>query len=168
MPKLKSALALALLTFALGAPAAATAASDPALDAEEKAFCGKINQYRAQNGLSALRVSVSLTNAATWMSNDLATNNIFSHTDSLGRVFSTRLGAFGYFYMTAKGENIAAGNPTGAATFDQWRASPGHNANMLSSSYSVMGIGRAYSATSTYKWYWAADFGGYADRTIPC
>jgi uncharacterized protein YkwD len=169
MPKLKSALALALLSLAVGSPAAASAAvGDPVLDVEEKGFCTQINQYRAQNGKPALRVSVSLTNASKWLSNDLATKNYFSHTDSLGRTFSTRLGAFGYTYSTSMGENIAAGNATAAGTFAQWKASSGHNTAMLSSSYSVIGIGRAYSATSTYKWYWTTDFGGYADRTIPC
>ena len=38
--------------------------------------------------------------------------------------------AFGYGYLTAKAENIAAGNATAAATFDQWRNSPSHDANM--------------------------------------
>ena len=169
MPRLKPALALALLSLAVGSPAAATAApGDPVLDAEEKAFCTKINQYRAQNGRAALRVSVALTNASKWMSNDLATKNYFSHTDSLGRTFGTRLGAFGYAYSTSRGENIAAGNATADSTFEQWRKSSGHNANMLSASYKVIGIGRAYSAASTYKNYWTTDFGGYVDATIAC
>jgi uncharacterized protein YkwD len=169
MPKLKSALALALLSLAVGSPAAASAAiGDPVLDAEEKAFCTQINQYRAQNGRAALQVSVSLTNAAKWLSTDLATKNYFSHTDSLGRTFSTRLGAFGYTYNTYKAENIAAGSATAAGTLAQWKGSSGHNTNMLNAAYSVMGIGRAYSATSTYKWYWTTTFGGYTDRTIPC
>jgi uncharacterized protein YkwD len=169
MPKLKSALALALLSLAVGSPAAASAAvGDPVLDAEEHAFCTQINQYRAQNGRAPLQVSVSLTAASKWLSTDMATKNYFSHTDSLGRAFNVRLGAFGYSYSTAMAENIAAGNATAAATFQQWRNSAGHNTNMLNASYKVIGIGRAYSATSTYKNYWTTDFGGYVDRTIPC
>ena len=167
MHRFTPALVLSLLTLAVIPPAIASAA-DPVLDAEEKAFCNQINQYRAQNGRPALRVSVSLTNASKWMSTDMATKNYFSHTDSLGRTFSTRLGAFGYTYSTTKAENIAAGNATAAKTFAQWKASSGHNTNMLSSSFKVIGIGRAYSAGSTYKWYWTTDFGGYVDRTIPC
>ena len=99
MHRFSPALALALLTFAV-LPAAAASAADPVLDAEEKAFCKQINQYRAQNGRPALRVSVSLTNASKWMSKDMATKNSFSHTDSLGRSFSTRLCAFGYSFNT--------------------------------------------------------------------
>ena len=59
MHRFSPALALALLTFAV-LPAAAASAADPVLDAEEKAFCKQINQYRAQNGQPALRVSVTL------------------------------------------------------------------------------------------------------------
>jgi uncharacterized protein YkwD len=161
------ALVFSLLTLAVIQPAVA-AASDPTLDSEERTLCQQINQYRMQNGRPAMRLSVSLTNAARWMSADMATNNRFDHTDSLGRVFSTRLTAFGYGFMASKAENIAAGSSSGASTFSQWKASPAHAANMLSSTYVVMGLGRAYGASSTYKWYWTADFGSYGDRTVPC
>jgi len=142
--------------------------SVPALDAEEAAFCRTINAYRAQQGLPALRVSTSLGKAATWATNDMAQKNYFSHTDSLGRDPFRRMTAFGYGYSTSKGENIAAGNATAAATFAQWKASSGHNRNMLTASYSVIGISRSYSTTSTYKWYWNTDFGGYADASVAC
>jgi uncharacterized protein YkwD len=158
-----------MLSLAVGSPAAASAAvGDPVLDAEEKAFCTQINQYRAQNGRAPLQVSVALTKASEWMSNDLATKNYFSHTDSLGRAFGTRLSAFGYSYSTYRGENVAAGSASAASTFAQWKASSGHNTAMLNPNYTVIGIGRAYSASSTYKNYWTTDFGGYADRTMPC
>lgn len=149
-------------------PAAAQTAATTALDAEEAALCRSINAYRAQNGLPALRVSTSLAKAATWHTNDMAQRNYFSHTDSLGRDPFKRMTAFGYGYSTSRGENIAAGNATAAGTFAQWKASTGHNRNMLSSAYKVIGISRSYSATSTYKWYWNTDFGGYVDASAPC
>ena len=102
------------------------------------------------------------------MSTDMALRNYFGHNDSLGRNFSTRLGAFGYTFNTGKGENIAAGNSTATGTLNQWRTSGGHNAALLNPSYTVLGIGRAYNPTATYRWYWTADFAGYADRTMPC
>lgn len=37
---------------------------------------------------------------------------------------------------------------------------------MLNTSYVVIGIGRAYNASSTYGWYWTTDFGGFLDPTI--
>jgi len=168
MPKLAAALLIAVLSLVAASPAAALSVGDPVLDAEEKAFCTHINKYRDQNGLAPLRLSVSLAKASKWMSNDMASMNYFGHTDSLARAFSTRLGAFGYTFSTAKAENIAAGNTTAARTFDQWRSSPSHNATMLNPGYSVLGIGRAYNANATYRWYWTADFGGYTDRTIAC
>ncbi|MGI9033572.1 MAG: CAP domain-containing protein [Acidimicrobiales bacterium] len=154
-------------TLRASAQTAATAAV-PALDAEEAAFCRTINTYRAEHGLGALRVSTTLANAATWDTNDMAAKNYFSHTDSLGRDPFQRMTAFGYGYATTEGENIAAGTATAAATFDQWKASAGHNQNMLTAAYKVIGISRSYSATSTYGWYWNTDFGGYTDASVPC
>ncbi len=149
-------------------PAKAAPASAPTLDGEEAAFCRTINDYRAQNGLGSLRVSASLAKAAEWDTTDMAQKNYFSHTDSLGRDPFQRMAAFGYNFSTAKGENIAAGNATAAATFAQWKASAGHNQNMLSSAYKVIGISRSYSAAATYGWYWTTDFGGYSDTSVPC
>ena len=65
----------------------------------------------------------------------MATKNRFSHTDSLGRTFGIRLNAFSYGFPTYRGENIAAGYASGTATFEQWRASAGHNTNMLNPNY---------------------------------
>ena len=166
MPTFKRTLLVTLLSLA--AMPVATSSASVVLDPEEQAFCTQINQYRAAHGVAPLRVSVSLANAADWMSNDMATKNYFAHTDSLGRTFSTRLKAFGYTFNTTRGENLAAGNATAAGAFAQWKASAGHNTNMLSSSYKVIGIARAYSATARYKWYWTTDFGGYVDQSVAC
>src|SRR5215813_389935 len=125
-----------------------------------------INNYRAQNGLSQLKISASLTRAAEWMSGDMASKNYFSHTDSTGRDPFARMTAFGYNYNTARGENLAAGYDDAVRTFNQWKASPGHNAAMLNGNYNVIGIARVYGANTTYKWYWTTDFGGYVDATI--
>ncbi|HEU4868584.1 MAG TPA: CAP domain-containing protein, partial [Actinomycetota bacterium] len=140
-----------------------------ALDSEEAAFCTLINNYRATKGLPALMVSESLTNASEWHSTDMANKNYFSHTDSLGRDPFKRMTALGYGYSTYRGENIAAGNATAAATFDQWKNSSGHNANMLNANYKVIGIGKAYNAAAAYRNYWTTDFGGVVDPgAVPC
>jgi uncharacterized protein YkwD len=157
---LLTAVSAALLAPVM-APSSAFAAV--ALDPEEAAFCGLINNYRASKGLPALMVSEALTNASEWHSTDMATKNYFSHTDSLGRDPFKRMTAFGYGYSTYRGENIAAGNATAQATFDQWKNSSGHNANMLNANYKVIGIGKATTTTSTYKNYWTTDFGGVVD-----
>jgi uncharacterized protein YkwD len=162
---------LTVVSAALLAPvmAPSSAFGAVALDTEEAAFCGLINSYRASKGLPALMVSEALTNASEWHSTDMATKNYFSHTDSLGRDPFQRMTAFGYGYSTYRGENIAAGNATAQATFDQWKNSSGHNTNMLNANYKVIGIGKATTTTSTYKNYWTTDFGGVVDgAAVPC
>jgi uncharacterized protein YkwD len=156
-----------IVTLCCFFPGKQQAQSVPVLDSEEQEFLRLINEYRASYGLSALEPSISLTNAAKWMSTDMASKNYFSHTDSLGRDPFVRMAAFGYSYSTYKGENIAAGNEKAQATFNQWKSSSGHNSNMLNAGYKVIGIGRAYHSASTYRWYWTTDFGGYTDALIP-
>ncbi len=155
-------LAITLLAVLVASPRPAAA-----LDGEEYAFLGLINQYRAQNGLGQLSLNDTLNTASLWMSQDMSANNYFSHTDSLGRDPFVRMNAFGYTYNTWKGENLAAGVDGAQAAFDLWKGSPGHNANMLNANFNVIGIGRAYTAGSGYGWYWTTDFGGQADAAAP-
>jgi uncharacterized protein YkwD len=134
-------------------------------DAEEKAFLGLINQYRAQNGKSALTASTNLNRAAGWMARDMAVKKYFSHTDSLGRSSSTRIANCGG--KPYNGENIAAGTvkDTAAEAFAMWKASSGHNTNMLRSTYKQIGIARYYDAAAPYRWYWVTDFSTTNDGT---
>src|ERR1700736_4850694 len=104
---------LSIFFFLVGEPAYAQT-----LDSEQSAFLRLINNYRAQNGVGSLQVSVALENSSQWMSTDMATKNYFSHTDSLGRDPFVRMAAFGYAFVPA-GENIAAGNSTAQNTFAQ-------------------------------------------------
>lgn len=150
--------------------------SPTALDSQEQAFLNLINDYRSQNGIGPLQVSVTLQAASEWMSNDMATNNYLSHTDSLGRSTQSRLDAFGYTY-SPWGENLLGGDSDAQSAFNDWVSacdpdSTGactyeHRANMLNGSYVAIGIARAYNANSDYGWYWATDFGGYLDQLMP-
>src|ERR1035438_8287643 len=94
-------------------------AQSTTLDAEQSAFLTLINNYRAQNGAGPLQVSVALENSSQWMSNDMATKNYASHTDSLGRAPGARLAAFNYPY-TPWGENIAGGFGDAQSALNQW------------------------------------------------
>jgi hypothetical protein len=132
-----------------------------ALDSEEQAFLALINDYRQQNGRVPLVPEAATEAAAVWMSGDLGANAYFSHTDSLGRSPWTRMCDFGYCYATSKGENIAGGTGSAQIAFNLWKDSPGHNANMLNSTFRVIGIGRVYTPGSPFGWYWTTDFGGY-------
>lgn len=71
-------------------------------------------------------------------------------------------------YSIYKAENIAAGSAAATRTFTQWKNSSGHRANMLNANSNAIGIGRAYGAASTYKWYWTTTFGGYQDAAFTC
>ena len=162
---LLGSLAACALIFGSAFNESARAQIAPMLHAEERAFVGMLNDYRRKNGITTpLQVSIVLTNAAKWHSGDMAQFGYFDHIDRLGRDPFVRMAAFGYAYPASKGENIAAGNSTAAATFDQWRNSPPHNANMLDSGYRVIGIGRAVGGP--YGYYWTTTFGGYVDATL--
>src|SRR5271154_4367549 len=91
----------------------------PVLNTEELTFLSLINAYRAQNGAGPLQVSLALQNAAIWDSDDMATNNYVSHTDSENRDPFTRLVDFGYPY-SPWGENIASGSQDAQTTFNQF------------------------------------------------
>lgn len=122
---------------------------DSALDSEEQNMFTLVNTYRQQNGLAPYANSASLNKGAAWLSADMNTKNYFDHTDSLGRDFAVRLKDCG-FTGRLGGENIAqARNSTSA--FNAWKSSPGHNANMLDSTYKFIGIARSGN-------YWTQDF----------
>lgn len=148
------------IAIALFSAATAPASRAEALDNEEASFLSIINDYRAQNGLGPLVIDDRLNDVARWMANDLAGNNYFSHTDSLGRDPFTRMDQLGYAVNTWRGENLVAGTMGASESFVMWRDSEGHRQNMLGANYTVIGIARAYDASSSFGWYWATEFGG--------
>lgn len=162
-----------LLLFVFATPG--LRAQTSTLDSEQAAFVTLINNFRAQNGAGPLQVSVALQNASQWMSADMAAKNYFSHTDSLGRTPFARMQSFGYPY-SPNGENVAAGYADAQNAFNQWlnacdpdstgKCTYAHRLNMLNPNFRVLGVGRAYNANSTYRWYWTTDFGGVVDQTM--
>ncbi len=141
---------------------------DASIDAEEQEFLRLINEHRAQNGRAPLQLSTALNRAAAWKSQHMADNNYFAHDDTpIGRTWIQRIRDCGYTSNSYIGENIAAGISSAQSAFNLWRNSPGHNSNMLNGSYVVIGIGRAYNASSAYDWYWTTDFGGALDGPTP-
>lgn len=133
------------------------------LDAEEAAFVVLLNNYRASNGLSPLTPTRLLNQVAYDHSLAMGTQNFFSHTDPSGGTPFSRMAAAGY--PAGRAENIAAGNADAASTFTQWRESPGHNANMLDPSVRAIGVGRAFVASSRYRYYWTNVFGLVVDSS---
>ncbi|MBO0947810.1 CAP domain-containing protein [Fibrella sp. HMF5405] len=106
----------------------------------------------------ALALNTKLNTASDKFALDLATYNYFSHTGRDGSQPWDRMTREGYIWRTA-GENIAAGYSTARTVVDGWLKSPGHCANIMNPSFKEVGVGYAYSATSTYKYYWVNDFG---------
>lgn len=140
------------------------------LSPQEQQFLTLINQYRASKGLPALKASKALNVASFYHSKDMAVRKYFSHTTKspllAGQSGATpwaRMADAGYGYSTYKAENIAAGQTTAQAVFNAWKASSGHNANMLNANYKVIGIGMAVVSGSPYGTYWTTDFGGFVD-----
>ncbi len=131
---------------------------------EETRFLNLLNSYRKGKGLPTLAISPRLTKGAKWMSADMGAKRYFSHTDSLGRVSSKRMAAFGYTYNTYKGENLAAGHSTADSVFKAWLGSASHKKNMDNPNYRAIGIGTVYTKGSPHGWYWTTKFGGYVDR----
>ncbi len=167
LPGLLTLLALLLGLLVSVGPKEARAS----LNAEEQALVTLINDYRAENGLGALTLNSQLDDAAHWMSQDMATNSYFSHTDSQGRDTGQRILTFGNDPFFALGENIAGGSPavgfnTAQRVFDAWKGSPGHNAVMLGGAFNVIGVGRAFGSSSDW-WFWTADFGGLIGPPVP-
>src|SRR5947207_12742634 len=135
------------------------------LDGGESDLLAQVNSFRASRGLSTLVISDSLTLAAKWMATDMSVNNYFAHTSLDGRSPTQRMADAGYpAFTTWSGEDLAAGYTGAAQVLQGWIDSPAHFAVLTDPEYHAIGIGRSYASGSQYGWYWAADFGGIADR----
>ncbi len=105
-------------------------------------------------------MNANLRTAARGHSQDMATQNYFSHTSLDGRTFSQRIANSGYSGSGPLGENIGAGYGSPAAVVSGWMGSTGHCQNIMNASFRVVGVGYAYGAASTYGQYWTLNFGG--------
>jgi uncharacterized protein YkwD len=152
--------------FALGlvAPAAHVQAAY-APDDQAQAIVGLINDYRGSLGLQPVSLADDLGEAAQHHSDDMATNNYFSHTLADGSSPEQNIHNFGFSGSTW-GENIAAGMSSASDALETWKNSPEHDSILRDPDFQEVGIGRAYNADSQYGWYWTADFGG-GDQSAP-
>ncbi len=123
-----------------------------------------VNRERTSRGLGALQLSQNLDQAADKHSTRMATGDFFSHRDpQTGTSAGDRIEAAGYTGWSTWGENIAAGQTTPEAVFNEWMESPGHRANILKPSFTHMGIGYDFLANDSgnqrYSHYWTQVFG---------
>lgn len=123
----------------------------------ENVLLREINEVRAQNGLGALRSSAPLAEAAEFHSRSMASRGFFAHESADGSSFWKRVERFypsrGFRYWSA-GENLAYGSPSMSAdgAVRAWMGSPGHRANILSTSWTEIGVGAVHvdSAPGVY------------------
>jgi serralysin len=124
------------------------------------------NDFRAKNGLKALKLNEELTTTAEFHSIDMAEHDYMEHIGLNGSLpwDRAKLVGFDSKYMA---ENIAGGQATPESVVQAWIDSPGHRANLLSANYTEMGVGYYKldldSGDYNYEHYWTQLFGS-SDR----
>ncbi len=110
----------------------------------EYAIVRLMNNRRAAAGLPRLRVNRTLANAASAHSRDMASHGMLSHDASDGTPFAQRLRRVTRARMV--GETIAAmsGAVSARKVVRMWLQSPPHRAEILTSSYRLVGVGVAH------------------------
>ena len=116
--------------------------------ARTTAMVSALTTYRSQSSLAALPVNAQLSQAAQAHANDIACNNLFVHTGSDGSTPETRVAAAGYSASDVS-ENVYGSFPplTGQEVVSWWandQGDPRHNENLLTSKYTVIGVGYAF------------------------
>ena len=160
-------LTLTIVPKGVTPPPAPTPPSPPAPSSDASAFLSAINAVRAVGrncgstaypAAPALAWNAKLETAALLHSQDMASQNYFSHTGKNGSQPWDRMTAAGYMWRAAA-ENIAAGQPDLTTVMAGWVKSPGHCANLMSAAYTEIGMAKATNSSSGYGTYWTQDFG---------
>jgi uncharacterized protein YkwD len=107
-----------------------------------------VSQYRTANGLPPVVVDATLNRAAEVQARAVAQAGALSHGE-----FASRMAAFGVNGVSA--ENLVAGSRTVDQAMARWKASPGHNRNLLMPEARRIGIAYASSPGAGYEHYWA-------------
>jgi uncharacterized protein YkwD len=107
-----------------------------------------ISRYRAAHGLGPVAVNPRLNSAAEHQARAVAATGILSHGE-----FTSRMAAYGIRGYRA--ENLAAGSNAVEDVIARWKASPGHNQNMLLPQVTMVGLARVETPGSGWGRYWA-------------
>jgi uncharacterized protein YkwD len=121
----------------------------------EDAMLQKLNQARAQVGLSPLRMDTQLRDAARQHSADMYKRKYFSHKTPDGKTPYDRLHQLHLNFVTA-GENLAFAADVNTA-FNSLMQSPDHRANILNPDFRCIGVG-AYKGLNGYEEMFTQDF----------
>lgn len=98
------------------------------------------NAERKQNGLAPLKENQKLNQAAAFKLADMFQNQYFAHESPSGEGVADLAKSARYEFVSV-GENLALGNfESDKALVEAWMNSPGHRANILSSSFHEIGV----------------------------
>ena len=122
-----------LLALSIGASAISAEADDGG-DYPQR-LAALVNQYRVSHGLRALIVDTTVAGLALEHSAAMAKAGQLNHDE-----FPSRVRRSGFAMCV---ENVGWNYRSPEGQFDGWRASPGHNRNMLDPRVDRMGIGAA-------------------------
>jgi uncharacterized protein YkwD len=108
-----------------------------------------ISSYRLQRGLSAVTVDPRLMQLAREHASAMARAGVMDH--NIGGAFTSRIARYN---PSVAAENIAAGFRDFSSVMNVWKRSSGHNANLLKSGVTRIGIASAPAPRSAYKVFW--------------
>lgn len=114
-----------------------------------------VNAERAKAGLPALKHNWQLSRVARYKSADMANKGYFSHNSPTYGTPFQMMENFGLRFSAA-GENIAYGQRTPAEVMRDWMNSPGHRNNIMSRSFTEIGVGLAKNKNGAC--YWTQQF----------
>ena len=107
-----------------------------------------ISEYRRSRGLSPVTVDGTLNGAAEYQARAVAEAGKLSHGAFASRMDTFRIGGY-------SAENLSAGSDSVGGAIARWKASAGHNANLLMPEARRIGLARADSPQHGYRNYWA-------------
>jgi uncharacterized protein YkwD len=142
-----AAVAAAPTSGALAAPGSKVAT----LSQLESSVLGDINAFRAQHGLTKLRLSPQLTTAARAHSLQMAQDGYFAHESADGSAFWRRLQTFyasSPSHYWSVGENLLWSSPDidGAHALQLWLASAEHRKNLVNPAWREIGVSAVHVA----------------------
>jgi len=115
-------------------PEAKPKAEAAELHAIEEGILRETNRVRRRHGLRPLRLDHGLLSSARRHTRWMTRRQSLQHTSA------------------PVAENIAMGQHTAKQVLNDWMNSPGHRANILSPSYTEIGVGYAKSRTGVNHW----------------
>ena len=120
----------------------------------EKEVVHLVNIERQKAGLKPLIIDNELSKVARLKSEDMKNKNYFNHTSPTYGTPFDMMQQFNIKYKRA-GENIAKGQKTAQEVVEAWMNSEGHKRNILSKSFTHIGVGYAKRGNTPY---WTQEF----------